>query len=117
MARGAESSPCLCSPCALEEQMGKSENGNPASRGLERVAWTSWPRTQDPRLWFPMHQTDWKRATERGLGRERPQRGHSASRLQQPLTGALVPPKSGTSYSSSRKSSELLLGRPRMVNL
>lgn len=75
MARGAESSPCLCSPCALEEQMGKSENGNPASRGLERVAWTSWPRTQDPRLWFPMHQTDWKRATERGLGRERPQRG------------------------------------------
>lgn len=20
---------------------------------------TSWPRTQDPWLWFPMHQTDW----------------------------------------------------------
>lgn len=28
-----------------------------------------------------------------------------------------MPSKSGTSYSSSRKSSELLLGRPRMVNL
>lgn len=20
---------------------------------------TSWPRTQDPWLWFPVHQTDW----------------------------------------------------------
>ena len=31
--------------------------------------------------------------------------------------GALAPSRSGTSYSSSRKSSELLLVRPRMVNL
>lgn len=39
------------------------------------------------------------------------------SRLQQPLTGPPVPSSSDISYSSSRKSSELLLGRPRMVNL
>lgn len=66
--------------CALEEQMGKPENGNPASLLQTRTprpgkGRTSWPRTQDPRLWFPMHRTDWKRATEGGLGRACPQRG------------------------------------------
>lgn len=57
-----------------------------------------------------------------GFGRRPGQRkvlgkAYSVSRLQQPLTGPLVPSSSGTSYSSSKKSSELLLGRPRMVNL
>lgn len=42
---------------------------------------------------------------------------HSASRLKQPLMGPPEPSSPGTSYSSSKKSKELLLGRPRMVNL
>lgn len=42
-------------------------------------------------------------------GQEVPGGTHSASRLQQPLMGALAPSRSGTSYSSSRKSNELLL--------